>query len=82
MGNRGSITVVNQQTGKESVVLFRHICGDLQGMEALVEEAVFTDDENIFSRQDPPEIIAHLCAVSRPSVATEQKIQLRISPFR
>ena len=64
MGNRGSISVHNLQTGKESVVLFRHICGDLQGMEALVEEDVFTDDENIFSRQEPPEIIAHLCAVS------------------
>ena len=64
MGNRGSISVFNKETGDESIVLFRHICGDLQGMEALVEEAVFTDDENIFSRQEPPEIIAHLCAVS------------------
>ena len=64
MGNRGSISVFNQQTGRESIVLFRHICGDLQGMEALIEEAVFTDNENIFSRQEPPEIIAHLCAVS------------------
>ncbi|MBC8459220.1 MAG: hypothetical protein H8D67_14595 [Deltaproteobacteria bacterium] len=64
MGNRGSISVFNQETGDESVVLFRHHCGDLQGMEWLLEEAVEADNEKVFSRKDPQEIIAHLCAVS------------------
>jgi hypothetical protein len=64
MGNRGSISVLNKETGKESVALFRHICGDLQGMEALIEEAVLTDTEKVFYSKDQQEIIAHLCAVS------------------
>lgn len=64
MGNRGSVSVLNKETGKESVVLFRHICGDLKGMEALIEEAISLDTEKVFSRKDPQEIIALLCAVS------------------
>ena len=64
MGNRGSISVFNKETGDESIVLFRHICGDLQGMEALVEEAISADNEKVFYRKNPQEIIAHLCAIS------------------
>ncbi len=64
MGNRGSISVFNQETGNESVVLFRHHCGDWQGMKWLIEEAIEADNEKVFSRKDPHEIIAHLCAIS------------------